>query len=218
MLEPQTSSVLVDFYEGFLRDQDIEHFRRQVASRYTEGTLARVIESGSTPARRAAVLALGLLGTYDASNGVVARALRDTDPTVRTLAMNALWAIWFRADTPENNATLERVRELLGQERSDDAIDLADKLIGRAPKFAEAYNQRAIAYFLLGRFDESAADCRRVLELNPYHTGALGGLAQCQLRLNQRQEAIKTLRRWLKLQPFSEGLRERIVELETLGD
>ncbi|MDR3638488.1 MAG: hypothetical protein P4L84_32085, partial [Isosphaeraceae bacterium] len=82
MLEPQTSSVLVDYYEGFLRDQDIERFRRQVASRYTEGTLARVADAGGTQARRAAVLALGALGTYESSNAAVARALRDSDPTV----------------------------------------------------------------------------------------------------------------------------------------
>ena len=218
MLEPQTSSVLIDYYETFLRDQDVEHFRRQVAARYTEGTLGRVVDSGGITARRAAVLALGLLGTYESSNSVVARALGDSDPTVRELASNALWAIWFRADTPENNATLEQVRDLLRQERCDDAIELAAKLIKRAPAFAEAYNQRAIAHFILGHFDESASDCRKVLELNPHHFGALGGLAQCQVRLNQRVEAIKTLRRALKLQPFSEGLREAIAALEAQGD
>lgn len=218
MLEPQTSSVLVDFYEAFLRDQDLERFRQQVASRYTEGTLARVVDSGRTEARRAAVLALGLLGTYEASNAVVAKALRDDDPTVRELASSALWSIWFRADSPENNQSLERVRTLLGEAKLDDAIELATKLTARAPRFAEAYNQRAFIYFKLGRFEESVADCRRVLELNPYHFGALDGLARCQLELNQRREAIKTLRRSLKLQPFSEGLRAFIAALEADGD
>lgn len=218
MLEPQTGSVLIDYYEGFLRDQDIDRFRRQVAARYTEGTLGRVMESGSIPARRASVLALGLIGTYDSSNAVVARALKDSDPTVRSIAGSALWAIWFRADTPENNESLARVKALIDQERPEDAIQLATSLSARAPKFAEAYNQRAIAYFALGRFDESAADCRRALELNPFHIGALGGLALCQERLNQRREAIKTLRRALKLQPFSDGLRDHIALLEAQGE
>ncbi|MDR3638842.1 MAG: tetratricopeptide repeat protein [Isosphaeraceae bacterium] len=113
---------------------------------------------------------------------------------------------------------MERIRGLLTQERMEEAIELASKLTTRCPKFAEAYNQRAIARFVLGQFEESATDCRQVLELNPYHFGALGGLAQCQLRLNQRQEAIKTLRRALKLQPFSETLRESIAALEAQGD
>jgi tetratricopeptide (TPR) repeat protein len=91
-------------------------------------------------------------------------------------------------------------------------------LIGRAANFAEAYNQRAIAYFVQGQFQESADDCERVLERNPYHFGALGGLAQCQLALGRRPEALKTLRRALRLQPYSEGLRDLVASLEAEGD
>ncbi len=216
MLQPHTGSLLVDYYEAFLRDQDIEAFRRNVSARYNEGTLARLLQAGEPQARRASVLALGLFGGFG-SNAAVARALKDTDPTVRTLADNALWAIWFRADTPENNEALERVRASINRGRFDDAIEQADQLIARAPTFAEAYNQRAIAHFFQGRFAESAADCRKVLVHNPYHTGALSGMGQCQLRLGRREEAIKTFRRALEIQPYNQGLRETIAELEA-GD
>jgi tetratricopeptide (TPR) repeat protein len=214
MFEPLTGSLLVNYYETFLRDQDIEPFRRLVSTRYTEGTLCRLIEAGDTQARRAAVLALGLFGTIE-SNTSVARALRDGDLTVRRLATDALWAIWFRADTAENNQTLEQVSNLISRQRLDEAAVLATRLIERAPRFAEAYNQRAIAHFNRGQFEQSAADCRRTLELNPYHFGALGGLAQCQLNLRQPREALKTLRRALKLQPFSEGLRNIVAQVES---
>jgi tetratricopeptide (TPR) repeat protein len=213
MPDPPAASLLVDYYESFLRDQDIEAFENRVLARYTEGTLARAVQMGDIQTRRAAVLALGLVGGYEV-NEVVGRALRDQDPAVRSLADNALWAIWFRADSPENNATLEKVRALINRQRPDLAIELATRLIARAPRFAEAFNQRAIALFTLGQFEESAADCRRVLELNPYHFGALGGLGQCYLRLNRRTEALKTYRRALKLQPYSEGLREFVATLE----
>jgi tetratricopeptide (TPR) repeat protein len=217
MREPDAGSLLVVYYEGFLRDHDIENFRQQVTARYTEGTLTRLVESGNLIARRASVLALGLIGTFDC-NAVVARALRDSDSTVRDLADNALWAIWFRADTPENNAMLDQVRLLIRHERLSDAVTLATRLIKRAPNFAEAYNQRAIAHFFQGHFEESADDCQRVLEHNPYHFGALAGLAQCQLRLDQRREALKTFRRALRLQPFSPGLRQAVSALEAEGE
>ncbi len=217
MLEPHTGSLLVDYYEAFLRDQNIENFRQHVSTRYTEGTLARLIESGNTQARRAAVLALGLSGTYEV-NAAVARALRDTDLTVRRLASDALWAIWFRADTPENNKILEQVSQLIGHQRLEQAVELATRLIEKAPKFAEVYNQRAIAHFAQEHYEESAADCRRVLEHNPYHFGALSGLAQCQLRMGQRREALKTFRRALRLQPYSDGLREAVDALEAEGE
>jgi len=217
MLEPHTGSLLVDYYEAFLRDQDIESFQQHVSARYTEGTLARLIESGNPQARRAAVLSLGLFGTYEV-NAAVARALRDTDLTVRRLAGDALWAIWFRADTPENNKTLEQVSQLIGHQRLEQAVELATRLLERSPRFAEAYNQRAIAHFAQEHFEESAADCRRVLEHNPYHFGALSGLAQCQLRLGQRREALKTFRRALRLQPYNDGLREAVDALEAEGE
>ena len=192
MWEPQTGSLLVDYYEAFLRDRDLDQFRDRVLARYTEGTLARVlISSASVPARRAAVLALGVFGSFEQCNSALGRAMCDGDPVVRTMAESALWAIWFRADSPENNQTLDEVRLLIGHERLDAAVALATKLIARAPRFAEAYNQRAIALFFQGRFSESAEDCKRVLQLNPYHTGAVSGLAKCQLQLNQPHEALK---------------------------
>ena len=213
MRESENGSLLVVYYATFLHDHDIENFQQQVSARYTEGTLARLIDSPDVTGRRAGILALGLLGTM-ASNGVVARALRDSDPTVRDLADNALWAIWYRADTPENNTTLEQVRLLIQHDRLADAVTRASRLIVLAPNFAEAYNQRAIAHFFQGQFQESAEDCERVLERNPYHFGALAGLAQCQIRLEKRREALKTLRRALRLQPFSKGLRQAVSSLE----
>jgi tetratricopeptide (TPR) repeat protein len=210
---PTSTSLLVDYYETFLRDQDIEAFQTHVQARYSGATLGRAVQMGDTQTRRAAVLALGLVGGYEV-NEVVGRALRDSDAAVRNLANNALWAIWFRADSVENNSMLEKVASLNTNQRPDLAIELASRLIARAPRFAEAFNQRAIALFTLHRFEESASDCRRVLELNPYHFGALGGLGQCYLRLNQRPEALKTYRRALKLQPYSAGLREFVAALE----
>ena len=217
MLEPHAAPVLVDHFETFLRDKDIEAFQRGVMARYTEATLARLARSGSPQSRRAAILALGLTGTFQV-NDVVARSLRDPDPVVRNLAQNALWAIWFRADTDENNATLLRVRDLTGREQTREAIELSTRLIARSPGFAEAYNQRAIALFAEERFAESAEDCRRVLQRNPNHIGALSGMGQCYIRLGRRADALATFRRALELQPFSAGLRETIQALEAEVD
>lgn len=217
MPEPHTAALLVDYFEAFLRDQDLERFRQSVMARYTEGTLERLTHAEAIPARRAAILALGLVGSYEA-NATVARGLRDGDPIVRELAVTALWSLWFRAGTPEQNAQLERVREQLQRDRATEAIRLATALIEEAPEFAEAYNQRAIAYFGLERYEESAADCRRALEHNPYHIGALGGLGRCYLELDRRPEALRVFRRALTLQPFDASLRQVIRGIEAGGD
>ncbi len=217
VLEPQTACLLVDYYEGFLSDQNLDKFRQNVTARYTEGTLSRLLRAGSPQARRAAVLALGITGSFRV-NSSVGRSLRDPDPTVRALAQSALWAIWFRADTPENNVMLEQVQMLIGRESYREAAILASRLIERAPNFAEAYNQRAITHFAEKRFEESAEDCQRVLARNPYHIGALSGMGQCYLILGRRADALATFKQALKVQPYSVDLRERIALLEAAED
>ena len=192
MLQPHTGSLLVDYYESYIRDQDIDAFRRNVSARYSEGTLSRLLQARDIQSRRASVLALGLFGGYGC-NAALARTLRDTDPTVRTLADNALWAIWFRADSSENNDALEKIHTLISRGKLGEAIHQADVLIARAPTFAEAHNQRAIAHYFQGRFAESVEDCRNVIIHNPYHTGALSGMGQCQLRLGRRDGRAQDL-------------------------
>ncbi len=208
--------LLVEYFRLLLADQDFEAFRGRVAARYSEETLCRLLsDAPGITTRRASAAALGSLGGFRRSNPVLARALGDTDPLVRRLAEGALWAIWFRADTPENNRTLQQVIQLAGQGEMRRAETLASRLIAVAPGFAEAYNQRAIIYFEQGRFAESAQDCQRVLSVNPYHFGALAGLFQCQIRLDRPAEALKTLRRASKLQPYNMRFRDFIRQLET---
>jgi tetratricopeptide (TPR) repeat protein len=213
MPEPHASSLLVEYYRTFLKDQDADAFGLRVAARYTEGTLARLLGGGPPESRRAAVLGLGLVGSMT-SNAALAQALKDDDPTVRALAVSALWAVWFRGDTPAHNDALEAIRDQIAEGRFLQAEAAATGLIARAPHFAEAYNQRAIARYFLGRHADSAADCRATLERNPYHFGALSGLGRCYLHLEDRPAALRTFQRLLELQPHSADIRELIAVIE----
>ena len=75
----------------------IREFRELAETRYSEGTLCRILASSEDPpARRAAAFALGFVGTMR-SNDIVAIALRtDSDDRVRRFAIDSLWEIWFR--------------------------------------------------------------------------------------------------------------------------
>ncbi len=221
MSEAHNRSLLIEYFKAFISDRDLDTFRSHVSARYNEGTLGRILSaSNDLAARRAAVLSLGIIGSFQHSNAVLGRALSDDDPVVRSMAEDALWAVWFRADTPEHNQTLSQVALAISREQLDQAEVLVTRLIATAPNFAEAYNQRAIIYFLQGRFAESVQDCQRVLARNPYHFGAISGMAQSQVRLNRPQDALKSLRRALKIQPHHATLREsiRILEAEIESD
>jgi tetratricopeptide (TPR) repeat protein len=216
MSDAHAGSLLVEYFKEFLHKRDLDEFRNRVTARYSEGTLGRILAaSPDVAARRSAVLALGLIGSFEQSNAILGKALRDDDLAVRSMAEDALWAVWFRADTPEHNRLLEQVRHSISREQLDQAEALLARLIADAPNFVEAYNQRAFVYFLQGRFAESALDCQHVIERNPYHIGAIEGLAKCQLGLNRPRDALKSLRRALKLRPHNSALRASIRDLET---
>jgi tetratricopeptide (TPR) repeat protein len=193
----------------------LEQFRKHVGDRYTEGTLQRLLNSSDPRSRRAAVLALGLLGTL-ASNEELAKRLRDDDGQVRELAADALWAVWFRADSETNNLELQRVLRMRDAEKKRAGLDT---LIRKAPGFAEAYNQRAIVNFSQGEYEKSILDCERVLQLNPCHFGAQMGIARCYMGLRKPRAALKAFRKAYDLNPNMEGIEETIRELENaLGE
>ncbi len=79
--------LLEAWYQQYLERQDSATFIMQVSATYLIGTLERLTQSESRMSRRAAVLALGLIGDYE-SNAVVGEAMRDEDRGVRTLAEN----------------------------------------------------------------------------------------------------------------------------------
>jgi tetratricopeptide (TPR) repeat protein len=202
-------------FEALLEDPHAQAFGNRVDTRYTEDSITRILTTSSdVKARRAAALASAFSAQFDRSNAAVAKGLRDSDPTVRFFTSKALWAIWFRAGSPENNKALEEVSRMIGEGDLDEAIAKVTLVIEKAPNFAEAYNQRAIAHFLKGHFAESVEDCRRVLARNPYHFGALNGMAGCYQRLDQPRKALSTLRQALRVCPHDESIAQAVHLLE----
>jgi tetratricopeptide (TPR) repeat protein len=195
-------------------------FKEQVSSRYTEGTLQRLLDCPEVITRRAAVVALGLAGTM-ASNGLVAEMLHDTDTRVRQFAADALWLLWFRADQPENNRELQRLMRVANGKKSDPEKALAGltALLAKAPRFAEAYNQRAILHFRAENYDRAIADCEKVLRLNAHHFGAASGLAKSYWELRKPRAALKAYRHALRINPGMDDVRQAIRFLEkVLGE
>jgi tetratricopeptide (TPR) repeat protein len=193
----------------------LEAFKTKVTGRYTEGTLLRLLDSCDNQARRAAVLALGLTGTMKSNKSVAGRLL-DDDRMVRQLADDALWATWFRGDNEANGQELQRLRRLRDPQKSLNGLN---QLIKKAPRFAEAYNQRAILFFRLEDFQKSIADCERVMKLNPFHFGAQAGMAQCYMKLKKPKAALKAFRAAMKINPNLDGVEETIRALEdALGE
>ncbi len=194
----------------------LHKFQQKVEARYNEATLERLLTSSNADIRQAAVLALGLIGTIKV-NPALAGRLRDEDPAVCQLATDAMWSLWFRADTKENNQELQRLIRLdPDKEGLEDILMGFEELLARTPTFAEVYNQRAILLFRTGNFAKAIQDCEKVLRLNPYHFGAASGMAQCFMKLKKLRAALRSYRRAHRINPQLEGVREAIVSLEQI--
>lgn len=206
--------LVVEYYEELGCGRNRARFARQVRARYTEGTLQRLLTLDAQ-SRLAAILGLRVIGSM-ASNSAVAACLTDGDPEIQEAAQATLWNIWFRADTRLNNRMLQRLTRLMEDQRFPEALAGLNELIGKSPRFAEAYNQRAILHFQRGDYKRSIADCQQALQLNPQHFGALSGMGQCFVRLRRPVEALKAFRRAYQLNPALHGVAENIQALEML--
>ncbi len=204
---------LVKLYTRYLDSEDVAVFIRDVSQQYTIATLQRLANCGSRITRRAAVLALGMLAGYE-SNHTLGQAMHDSDRGVRLLAEEGIRQLWSRDGSESQRHDLKLIARLNAAEQFEDAECEAGQLIEQAPWFAEAWNQRAIALFHMGQYEESANDCHQTLELNPYHYGAAVGMAHCYLEMNDAFAALECFRRALKLNPDMEGVRMQIEFLE----
>ena len=140
-------------------------------------------------------------------------ALLDQDRAVRTIAENGIRMIWARAGTESERQELGVVIRLNVAQLHQKAVDNATRLIERAPWFAEAWHQRAIAHFALGRLVESIRDCHQALEINPYHFVAATSMGHAYLQLQNTVSALECFRRALRLNPDLEGVRVQVVRL-----
>jgi tetratricopeptide (TPR) repeat protein len=203
---------LTVLYQSYLDSQDSAGFITKVSRTYTQGTLQRLASHPDPQVRRAAVLALGFLGDYEA-NGVLGRALNDDDRTVRMLVENGIRNVWSRAGNDEQRQKLGVVIRLNAAQHYDEARQKATELIEQAPWFAEAWNQRAVSQFALGRYADAIRDCHEALEINPYHFAAAAGMGQSYLQLGNHLSALESFRRALRLNPDLEGVRAQVARL-----
>ena len=204
---------LTRLYRDYLSSEDSAAFIKAISERYTIATLERLAEHGARGVRRAAVLALGFLSGYE-SNVVLGKALCDSDRAVRVIAENAIVELWLRAGSDQQRQRLATIARLNVSGQFERAADAATELIDEAPWIAEAWNQRAIAYFHLEKFDDSANDCQQTLDLNPYHFAAAIGMAQCYLELSDPFAALECFRRALRVNPNLEGVRAQVTYLQ----
>ncbi|MEC7488175.1 MAG: tetratricopeptide repeat protein [Pseudomonadota bacterium] len=125
----------------------------------------------------------------------------------------SIWQIWLQSGNGEVDAHMLRGLQAMNMCNHEAAITAYGKAIRKQPEFAEAWNKRATANYLLGRLDLSINDIGKTLELEPRHFGSLSGLGLINLTLAREREALKAFEAAIRIHPHLPGAETHIREL-----
>ena len=154
---------------------------------------------------------------YPTSEEEALQVLRGDDRELAATAEALLWRAWCRSGDSEIDRMMQQGMDEMQQSRLADAEELFDRIIARAPEFAEGWNKRATVRYLRKNFTASVADCQQTLVRNPHHFGAFSGQGLCHLSLNQFREAAVCFRRALEIHPHLEAVRHNLAFAEEQG-
>jgi tetratricopeptide (TPR) repeat protein len=207
----------VETVKPALVSRDLQRLHSLCVSNWSAAQIISLLSSKCCDARKCAALALSLVGC-PACLEPLSIQLKDADPMVNQMAEHAMWAIWFRCGTQEANQLLTRGADLMSRQDFVHAIEHFSRAIQISPKFAEAYNQRAIAHFLKEDFDRSIEDCQQTVALMPDHFGAWAGMGHCHAHEGRICDARRCYKRALEINPHLTGVQEALTELAACVD
>ena len=129
--------------------------------------------------------------------------LKSEDSRERLMAYTLLRSYWFNASGVDARQGLRKIQAIMARGKFEEAIRQLTLLVKQYPQFAEAYNQRGLAYYLKGDYSRALNDCRIAMMLNPAHFGAAAGIGDCYYKLRQWQSAESAYVDTLKIVPYS---------------
>ena len=171
------------------------------------------LKNADTATRAEAVVWIANRGSM-ADAPLLHERLRDESAFVRGFAEQGLWLLWTRSGDAQIDGLMAQATEEMQAARYGEAIKLLNQVVEKKPAFAEGWNRRATVYYLAGELQRSIADCDEVLKRNPGHFGALSGLGQIYLQLDDEESALKWLRRALDVNPNMLSVEMTIKMLE----
>jgi tetratricopeptide (TPR) repeat protein len=202
----------VQAVQPILERKDLPGLITLLKTRWTSSQIASLLSCRNSDARKVAALSLGLVGGSSCLSDL-AEQLTDPDPMINQMAEHAMWSVWFRGGSSEANHQVCRGAEAISRGDYEHAIRHFDKAIDLCPAFPEAFNQRALARYLMERYDESLRDCRRAVDLMPIHFGAWAGMGHCHAHTGRLHQAVECYQQALRINPHMTQISQAVEEL-----
>lgn len=117
---------------------------------------------------------------------------------------------WARSGSDTADLLMSRAQTALKANEHALAIEILDRLVVIEPNWAETWNQRANAFFLMEDPLRALIDIGETLKREPRHFGALGGLASIMRQQGNEKMALEAYRKAFALYPQMDGLKEQV--------
>jgi tetratricopeptide (TPR) repeat protein len=147
-------------------------------------------------------------------DGLFVRLQATNSQAEATAVEQQIWQIWIRSDDASANHLMRSGVQAMAARQHAQALDYFDRLVERAPGFAEGWNKRATLHFLMGNYRASVFDIEHTLELEPRHFGALSGLGLIYDAIEQPAAALRSFEAAVAINPHLENTLQRIDELQ----
>lgn len=148
----------------------------------------------------------------DPNTKLLLEDLKQSDAATRDMATQTLWQNWFCQKGEWGLTLLKQSQLAIDAGDLERAEVILNDVIRSQPDFAEAWNRRAVLYYLQGRYTAAIADCQHVLNIFSFHFGALHGLGLCYAALKDYRAAIYAFRRALEIQPYAMANKKLLLE------
>lgn len=135
------------------------------------------------------------------------------DETEAKGVANLIERRWSRSGSDTADLLMTRASDAIQAKEYPLAIELLDRVLSLQPGWAEAWNRRATAFFLLDDTASSMADLRQVLAREPRHFGAWAGLGHIYMAAGDKTRALEAYRKALALHPHLESLGTLVEKL-----
>ena len=128
-----------------------------------------------------------------------------------------IWEIWTTHPTdPKLTSELSKGTKLMQGNTLAESIKVFSNLIDLDPSWAEAWNKRATALYLIGDYEGSQKDIDKVLELEDRHFGALAGQGLVNIKLENYEKAIESYERAQEIYPAMQSPKVMIEQIKEL--
>jgi tetratricopeptide (TPR) repeat protein len=145
--------------------------------------------------------------------GLFARLQTTSSRPEAEAAQRQIWLIWTECDDSQADRLMQDGLQAMAARQHGLALQYFDRLVERAPEFAEGWNKRATVHYLMDDYEASVLDIERTLELEPRHFGALSGLGMIYDAIGKPAAALRSFEAAVAINPHLDGTRQRIDEL-----